>query len=82
MRRAVVVTQTFHLPRAVTICRTVGVEADGVGDDTVRHYRAAWWYGAVREVPASVKATLTLAVRPRPTFLGRHETGVQDALRG
>jgi vancomycin permeability regulator SanA len=82
VRRAVVVTQDFHLPRAVTICRSVGVDVTGVGDDTARRYRVAWWYGAVREQPASVKAAVTLILRPNPTFLGRHETGVEDAVRG
>jgi len=38
VRRAIVVTQTYHLPAAVTLCRRLGLDADGVGDDTVRRF--------------------------------------------
>jgi hypothetical protein len=34
-----------------------------------------------REVPAAIKATNTLAVRPRPYFLGPRETGIRRALQ-
>ncbi|MGH3739628.1 MAG: SanA/YdcF family protein [Micromonosporaceae bacterium] len=34
--RATVVTQAFHLAWAVTVCRQQGIDATGVGDDTVR----------------------------------------------
>jgi vancomycin permeability regulator SanA len=80
--RAIVVTQTYHLARAVSLCRHLGIDADGVGDDTVRHDWYQWWKATVREQGACVKAGYDLAIRRSPVFLGRHETGVQDALRG
>lgn len=81
VERAIVVTQTYHLARAVTLCRSVGVAADGVGDDSVRRYRRAWWRGVFREIGASVKAAYDVATRRDPVFLGPHESGVDDALR-
>src|SRR5262245_38745991 len=37
--RAIVVTQSFHIHRAVTLCRHLGIDATGVGDTTVKHFR-------------------------------------------
>ncbi|MBO0867151.1 MAG: YdcF family protein [Micromonosporaceae bacterium] len=78
--RAVVVTQTYHLGRAVSLCRHLGIDATGVGDDTQRVAWVAWQRAAVREYGASVKAVYDLSAHRSPV-LGRHETGVQDALR-
>jgi vancomycin permeability regulator SanA len=81
VRRAIVVTQAFHLPRAVTVCRAVGVDAVGLGDVSVRALPYWWWRGVAREQGACVKAALDVAVRRDPVFLGPHEAGVDDALR-
>lgn len=81
VRQAIVVTQTFHLERAVTLCRRQGVEASGVGDDTVKMYRMPWRMGSTREYPAAVKAALDTVTGRDPVHLGRRETGVDDALR-
>lgn len=82
VREAIVVTQSFHLPRAVALCRNVGVDAIGVGDDSVR-VNAFWWrWGAARDKLACVKAVFDMTVDPGPRFLGPHETGIEDALRG
>lgn len=77
---ATVVTQTFHLPRAVALCRTAGLEVVGVGDPAWDDRAPAMLYGYAREVPASVKALFDMAVRPKPTFLGPRETAVDEAL--
>ncbi len=81
VRQAIVITQSYHIARAVTLCRRLGVDAAGVGDDTVRHYRGEWWRASVRERGACVKAVLDLASRRDPVFLGPQETSVQDAVR-
>ncbi|MEV6344652.1 ElyC/SanA/YdcF family protein [Actinoplanes sp. NPDC051851] len=78
--RAIVVTQSFHVPRAVALCRTLGIETDGVGDDTVRVYRQVWLRGELREYGAAVKAVADVVTRRDPVFLGRHETGVESAV--
>jgi vancomycin permeability regulator SanA len=78
--RAIVVTQSFHLPRAVTLCRQVGVDADGVGDDSVKKSdRFQWFVSSAREYPAAVKAVADLVSGRDPT-LGKQEIGVQKAL--
>ncbi|MFE9688355.1 vancomycin high temperature exclusion protein [Micromonospora sp. NPDC005806] len=78
---ATVVTQSFHLPRAVSLCRRLGIEANGVGDDTARRYTERWRVSSTREYGACVKAAVDLLSGRDPVHLGRHETGVEDALR-
>ncbi len=80
--RLTVVTQSFHLSRAVSLCRHLGIEANGVGDDTVRRsYAMKWRISSTREYGASVKAVVDLVSGRDPVHLGRHETGVEEALR-
>jgi len=81
VRQAIVVTQTYHLDRAVALCRSLGVDANGVGDDTVRIYQGPWRRSVIRERGAVVKAVLDVASHRDPVFLGRHETTVEEALR-
>lgn len=76
-----VVTQSFHLPRAVMLCRRLGLDAAGVGDDSVSRYTSVWRANARREYPACVKVVYDVASGRDPVYLGRHETGVEDALR-
>jgi vancomycin permeability regulator SanA len=79
--RAIVVTQNYHLPRAVSLCRHLGVRADGVGDGAAGHDTLTWWRASIREKGACVKAVYDLSVRRAPVFLGPHETGIDNALR-
>ena len=80
VREAIVVTQTYHLDRAVALCRALGVDADGVGDDSVRIYREPWRNSVVSERGAVVKAVVDVLSRRDPVFLVRHETSVEEAL--
>jgi vancomycin permeability regulator SanA len=75
----VVVTQGYHLPRAVATCRALGLHADGVGDESARQYTAAWRKGAVRDLLACVKTVIDLATQRAPV-LGSPETAVDEAL--
>ncbi len=77
---ATVVTQQFHLPRAVRLCRAAGIDAVGVGDASGEVRPTATIYGYVREVPAAFMAALDVALNPEPQFLGPRETGIDDAL--
>ncbi|WP_405100481.1 vancomycin high temperature exclusion protein [Micromonospora sp. NBC_01412] len=81
VERATVVTQSFHLPRAVAVCRRLGVDASGVGDETAREYDRTWRISSTREYGACVKAAVDLLSGRDPAHLGRQETGVEDALR-
>jgi vancomycin permeability regulator SanA len=80
VEEATVVTQDFHLPRAVRLCRAAGIDAVGVADSSLRERTFATVYGWFREVPAAVAALGTVVLRPDPMFLGDYETGVDDAL--
>jgi vancomycin permeability regulator SanA len=81
VNRAIVVTQSFHIDRAVALCRTLGVDATGIGDSTVKIYTGPWRRDVIRERGANVKAILDVVSHRDPVFLGRHETGVETAVR-
>ncbi|MEU1484469.1 ElyC/SanA/YdcF family protein [Streptomyces sp. NPDC005752] len=76
--RAVLVSQGFHIRRAIALCRSAGVDAYGVGADDV--HDATWYYGGAREVFAAGKALLDVVFEPDPHFLGPREPGVTEAL--
>jgi vancomycin permeability regulator SanA len=78
--QAIVVTQSYHIDRAVALCREAGMDAVGVGDDSVRVFTGFWRRAVVREQAAYLKAVVDVAARRDPVFLGRHETGVEQAL--
>jgi len=54
--RAVVITQDYHLRRALFSCQSAGIDAVGVGvsAQSAKPAQALWWH--VREAPASIKA--------------------------
>ncbi|MFG2597339.1 vancomycin high temperature exclusion protein [Streptomyces sp. NPDC048462] len=76
--RALLVTQGFHVRRAIALCRAAGIDAYGVGVDA-RH-DATWYYGGTREIAAAGKAALDALFKPDPHFLGPREPGVETAL--
>ncbi|MFF7605648.1 ElyC/SanA/YdcF family protein [Streptomyces parvulus] len=76
--RAVLISQGFHIRRAVALCQEAGVVSYGVGVD--ERHDATWYYGGVREVLAAGKAALDAAFEPDPRFLGPEEPGVARAL--
>ena len=61
VERAVVVTQDYHVPRALFSCRVAGLDAVGVGVSaaSVEPWKAVLY--RVREVPAATKALLDAA---------------------
>lgn len=79
--RVTVVTQAFHLPRAVTLCRTAGVETFGVGDDSAGKWRETTFTYAARELLASAKGFADAVVlKSRPVFPGPEETSLRRIL--
>lgn len=64
---AVVVTQSYHLPRALYLADVVGIEAQGV---VALHDRANL-YNYAREVLARVKAVGNVLLRSQPEYLGK-----------
>ncbi|GAA3231477.1 vancomycin high temperature exclusion protein [Oerskovia jenensis] len=77
---AVVLTQDYHLPRALFSCAQAGIDAVGVGvsAESVEPAKAVVY--RVREVPASLKAAWDAVTGREPVHLGARETGVTDVL--
>ena len=68
LSQLIIVTQRYHLVRAVATCRTLGIDATGVGDDSARQHTVAWWRGTIRDQLACIKTIVDLATRPDPKF--------------
>ena len=77
---AVVITQDYHVRRAVFSCRQAGIDTVGLGvsSDSVEPAKALVY--RLRELPASLKAAWDAVTGREPAHLGPHETGVEDAL--
>jgi len=56
LEKLVVVTQAFHLPRALFLCNAFDIDAEGVPADEAYYRRSSYTFWWVREVFASVKA--------------------------
>jgi vancomycin permeability regulator SanA len=80
VRSAIVVTQEFHLPRAVALCTAAGIDATGVGDASLQARGIATVYGWLREIPAAVKALGDTLFRPAPQHLGDPTSTLADAV--
>jgi vancomycin permeability regulator SanA len=75
VERAVLVTQSYHLPRAIYTCRALGVEAVGLAvPDWGRYANILIARYTLREALAATKALIDVHLtRPPPTFLGPYE---------
>ena len=69
INKMIIVTQKYHLSRAVYIANKLGIEAYGVASD----YQS--FSGQLgrdsREVLARVKDIFTVVLKPKPTYLGK-----------
>ena len=73
IKDAILVTQSFHLPRALYVCNHLGISADGVPAD-VRIYRKRallWWN--IREAPATLVALWEVHFSQPQPILGEKE---------
>lgn len=66
--KVIVVTQNYHLYRALANARAMGMEATGISAN--RRTFSGQWYFSLREAVARVKDTLWGIIKPRPTYLG------------
>lgn len=67
-KKIIVVSQKYHLYRAVYDARQLGLDAWGVSAEDIAYYGQA--YRGAREVLARCKDLLYCLFRPLPTFLG------------
>jgi vancomycin permeability regulator SanA len=68
--KIIVVTQEFHLPRAIYIAKELGLEVYGVTATNGSYSDSVMLSNRLREVIARSKAFITAAIKPNPTFLG------------
>src|SRR5258706_3544670 len=69
---AILVTQKFHLSRAIFLCNMLGVNGTGVAADNFTYLKRSLLYWNLRELPASVTAFEDAVTRPLPV-LGKPE---------
>ena len=67
-KKIVIVTQKYHLYRALYIANQLGIEAYGVGADPRQYVGAA--YRELREILARDKDFVKCIFKPEPTYLG------------
>lgn len=75
IKRAVLITQRYHLPRAVYTACQLGLDAVGLGiPDWGKYRNDSMSYYTLREVPSTLKALWEVHVaRPKPTVLEARE---------
>jgi len=67
--QALLVTQRFHLPRALVICNGLGIEGQGVSADRRAYRRSSLGIWNLRELPATLVAFIdTFITRPLPVL--------------
>ena len=67
-KKVVIVTQKYHLYRALYIANKLGIEAYGVGADPRQYVGAT--YREIREILARNKDFVKCIFKPEPTYLG------------
>jgi len=70
---AILVTQAYHLDRALLTCNGLAIDAVGVAADVVRpagYARRAVVTGELREFPATAATVFDLLINRQPTYLG------------
>jgi vancomycin permeability regulator SanA len=80
VRRALIVTQGYHLARAVALCRRLGVDASGVRARCDDCRRVTLLKNGAREVLADPKAALDAIRRRPPTVRSPPDPAVAEAL--
>jgi SanA protein len=73
VQEALLVTQNFHLPRALYLCNALGIQAYGVSADLHPYRRSIRLIWNLRELPASLAALWDVHVRHPIPILGQPE---------
>lgn len=68
VKKVIIVTQKYHLYRALYIANQLGIEAYGVGADPRQYVGAT--YRELREILARNKDFVKCIFKPEPTYLG------------
>jgi vancomycin permeability regulator SanA len=78
--RALVVSQSFHLTRAVALCRHVGIDAEGVLAGCATCSRLTWARNHARDLVASIKAVADAGRDRAPAVTSPPSRAIPQAL--
>jgi len=73
VKEAILVTQRFHLPRAILTCNALGVRGVGVPAELRQYRLAALLFWNLRELPANLTALWDIYISPPVVVLGPAE---------
>ncbi|UCM91824.1 SanA/YdcF family protein [Streptomyces marincola] len=75
---ALLVSQEFHIRRALALCEAAGIDAWGVG--VPERMSGVWLFSGVREMAGAVTAAYQAAFDPAPEFAGPREGALDEIL--
>jgi SanA protein len=73
VEEAILVTQSFHMPRALFTCKGLGLQVNGVAADVRTYGRRSYAYWYIREIPASIVAIWEVWISHPLPVLGNPE---------
>ncbi len=73
VEQVIVVTQAFHLPRALFLCNAFNIEAQGVPADDANYHRSSYIFWWVREILASLNSYWDVFIAHPQPILGEPE---------
>jgi SanA protein len=66
VKEAILITQKFHLARALFLCNALGLDGVGVEANNRNYRKASLIYWNFRELPATLTAFVDVLTRPQP----------------
>lgn len=78
LREAILITQGFHIPRALYTCNALGLKSVGVASDHQKYRLSSQVYWNLRELPATLAALLDVHIFRTEPVLGAPEPIFQD----
>jgi vancomycin permeability regulator SanA len=73
LNELIVVSQAYHLPRALYLCNAFDIEAIGVPADDANYRRSSYTFWWVREILASINAVWDVTIAQPEPILGPPE---------
>jgi SanA protein len=70
---AVLITQQFHLPRAIFLAQHLGMDVVGYASDIRTYHKSTMLYWNIREMPAVFTAFIDIYIRKPLPVLGEYE---------
>jgi len=81
IKKAILVTQSFHLPRALYTCNRLGLDAIGVPSDRKDYRMGSLLFWNLRELPATLTAFVNVHLTHPEPVLGESEPIFPDVIK-